>query len=325
MVVWLGSGSDWTVEENLYIGRANLSSLRFFNPLFWGRALSDDWRALCAGRFVLLNLVKTQLTTRYHRSSLGFLWTLLHPVLMLTVQAFVFSNVFRMNFADFVVYLFSGMVAFQFFSSALDLGSKSMLSHEGLLRKVSISKFICPLADMIGAAVNLILATTALFVIVWVVAEISGGTGASAAATTAGGARPGEQVHLPVGLGLHIQFIIYPIAALLLGLFCFGMALVCMTVVVWFRDFEHMLTVFLGAMYFAIPIIYPISFVSPDILRLLKLNPVLHHVRLFQHAIALGTWPELETWIWAVVSTLVSLVVGYVVYKVFEDDYIYRL
>jgi ABC-type polysaccharide/polyol phosphate export permease len=277
---------------------------------------------------VLANLVKTQLTTRYHRSSLGFVWTLLHPMLLLSVQAVVFSQVFGMKLSEFVAYLFAGMVAWQFFATGMDLGSRSLIIHEGLLRKVAVPKFVCVLAELIGGAINLVFATVAIFVILFTVSQVGGYFGSAVGETAGavvGGGRFADKAPLNASTALHSQLIIFPVAAVLLLGFLFGVALIGMTLVTWFRDFEHMLSIVLTAMYFSIPIMYPRTFVPDHVMVWLKLNPVFHHVSLFQHALALGTWPDTETWVWAVTSTVVAGVAGYVTYKVFEDDYIYRL
>lgn len=312
------------MQESVYIGRGDLGPGRYASPGFWIRGLADDARALVASRFVLANLVKTQLTTRYHRSSLGFVWTLLHPMLLLTVQAVVFSQVFGMKLSEFVAYLFAGMVAWQFFATGMDLGSRSLIIHEGLLRKVAVPKFVCVLAELIGGAINLVFATVAIFVILFTVSQMGGYFGAGSEAGGVAGRFAGGAT-LNASTALHPQLVIFPVAALLLLGFLFGVALIGMTLVTWFRDFEHMLSIVLTAMYFSIPIMYPRSFVPDTLLVWLKLNPVYHHVALFQHALALGTWPDAENWAWAVGSTIVAMLAGYVTYKVFEDDYIYRL
>ncbi len=251
----------------------------------------DTWQ----DRYVFLNLVTTQLALRYQRSALGFFWTLLNPLLMLTIQAFVFSAVLGANFKDYVVYLLAGLVPWQFFGGGMENGCRAMLFHEGLIRKVSVKKLILPLAEITVAGINMLFALTALFVIC-----------------------------LLSGAPAHIQLVILPIGFLLMGVFLTGCALVGMTLVTRFRDVEHFLSIFLQALYFATPIVYKLE----NVKRLepyVRFNPLTHFIAFFQHGIYYGTWPALSTWLWAIGMSVGMLFIGYVTYAWNEDDYVYRL
>ena len=128
------SQSAHIMEERVVVGAARHAWWRWFSVFFWIATISDELAGIYRVRFVLRNLIVTQLKIRYHRSALGFLWTLLNPILMLTVQAVVFSRIVNMD--HYSVYLFAGFIPWQFFSSSLDNGSRSMLSSEGMIRKI---------------------------------------------------------------------------------------------------------------------------------------------------------------------------------------------
>src|SRR4051812_5744585 len=98
------------LEERIVVGRTRLAWNRRLSPALWVRMVRQDIRLLYTSRFVLQNHVVNQLKVRYQRSALGFLWTLLNPILMLTVQAVVFSQLLDQPFKTYVVYLFSGLV-----------------------------------------------------------------------------------------------------------------------------------------------------------------------------------------------------------------------
>lgn len=283
------------MEEHVFLGKQSVSWRRRWSLLHWYRGVRQDLRSVYRYRFVLRNLVTTQLKIRYQRSALGFLWTLLNPMMMLSVLALVFSQVMRMNLAEYAVYLFSGLVPWQFFAAAVVNGSRSLISHEVLVKKVSVKKLIFPLSDVAVAAVNMVFALTAMFILFQF-----------------------------LGARVHIQLVLLPVGIFFMAVFTFGIVLLQMTLVTYFRDFEHITTVFLQAFYFACPIIYPPSMVG-RLQRVLEFNPMTHLLRFFQCAIYYGTWPDLRTWLAAALSALVSLVAGYLVYKRFERDYVFRL
>lgn len=283
------------MEEHVRVGRQLLSWRRQWSPLRLYGLVRQDLLGIHKHRFVLRNLVATQLKVRYQRSTLGFLWTLLNPILMLSVLAVVFSQMMRMNLAEYAVYLFSGLVPWQFFAGAVTDGSRSLITHEILVKKVDVRKLVFPLSDVLVAGVNMVFALVALFILFQF-----------------------------VGAKMHVQLILLPVGLFYMALFAFGVALLLMTLVIYFRDFEHITIVLLQAFYFACPIIYPPGMVG-RFQGLLRFNPMTHLLRFFQCAIYYGDWPSPETWVGATVSAFVALAAGYVAYKRCEQDYVFRL
>ena len=97
--------------------------------------------------FLLQQLVSRDFKVKYKRSVLGIIWSLLYPVLTLTVMALVFSNIFRMSTpgVNYLAYLMSGLVMFNYFSEATNSAMSSVVANFGLLNKVYIPKYIFPL------------------------------------------------------------------------------------------------------------------------------------------------------------------------------------
>jgi len=268
---------------------------RRLSPAFWVSAIAQDLRLVYSFRHVLGILVANQLKVRYQRSALGFLWTLINPILMLSVLALFMSQVLRMEIRDYAVYLFSGLVPWQFFAAAISNGSMSLIASENLIRKVSVPKVIFPLAESLVAAVNMAFAILALAILLQFV-------------------RPGVNVQLallPVGLAMY-------------WLFAFGLALTTMTLVTYFRDCEHILQVLLQALYFCCPILYMPRQVG-RFAFLLDFNPITHFMAFSQAAFYYGQWPTAQNWMIAAGGAAASMLLGYSVYKTYEHDYIYRL
>jgi ABC-type polysaccharide/polyol phosphate export permease len=270
-------------------------------------AIRHDLEALVRSRYVIQNLVATQLKLRYHRTVLGICWTLLNPLLLLGVQAIAFSQILRIDIRTYALYLLSGLILWHFFSNAIDQSSRTLISNEGLIRVVPTPKFVFPLSDVIVSLVHSGFALLAFFVLV----PVFGGS-------------------------FHRQLVLLPAGILLLAMFTFGLALVTMTLMTMFRDFAHIIGVLMTAWYFASPIIYP-----PDLISrfrfLLQGNPLSYYLEFFHDALspmraltdAPGTleavWPSGMTWIVATACSVSSLAIGYWTYKRFEDEYIFHL
>ncbi len=242
-------------------------------------------------------MVVQELKVRYQRSILGFVWTLLNPLLMLATQGFVFSHLFRANVEHYPVFLFAGSVPWMFLNASLSDAAMSIIMNEGLIRKIYLPKLIFPMARVLIGLVTLVFSMAAMFLLLWPM-----------------GARPSwSMLTLPAAIGLF-------------AVFTMGLSLVVATANTFFRDCGHLISVFLQAWYFLTPIIFPIEAPMFDRVRwMLELNPAYSFIELFHEILWAGRWPRWELWALASVIAVVSLGVGYATFKSQEDKMVFRL
>ncbi len=257
----------------------------------------EDVRLLYRYRAVIHSLVVTQLRMRYQRSALGVLWTLLNPLLLLSVQAFVFSQVLGINTADYALYLFTGLVFWQFFSAGIESASRSLIANEGLIRRVAAPALVFPVSDVIVAMANAGFSLVALAILfLW--------------------------AHAPIGSSI---VLLVP-GILLSAAFTLGGGLITMTLVTFYRDFMHIISVALLAAYFATPILYPEALAGRRAV-FLKYNPLSNYVTFFHDALLTArvithdpsrvgvVWPDAWTWTFGTLSAIVTLGVGYTIFQ----------
>lgn len=257
--------------------------------------VSAEWTRVVESRFVIRQMVASSLRVRYQRSVLGVAWTLLHPLLMLSVLSLVFSELFRVGVERFPVYLFAGMLPWQFFAQSIGEGSRSLIEREGLVRRMPVPLIVFPIVSTCVAATHGTIAMAALSLL------------------------------LPFfSFTPSVHLVMIPAAALLLAMFSLGLVLITMTLVTYYRDVEHFVAVALQAGYFATPILYLPSLV-PDLGWLLSANPMRWILSLFQHAIYFQTWPPSHAWLAAGGSSLCVLLAGLLIYKRCEHSYVFRL
>ena len=93
-------------------------------------------------------LIARDFKVKYKRSVLGILWSLLYPILMMSVMAIVFSQMFkfRVEGVNYLVYLMTGLVMFNYFSEASNSAMTSVVNNFALMTKVYIPKYIFPIA-----------------------------------------------------------------------------------------------------------------------------------------------------------------------------------
>ena len=119
--------------------------------------------------FLLRQLVSRDFKVKYKRSVLGVLWSLLYPVLTMSVMALVFSNMFKMSMpnVNYLVYLMTGLVIFNYFSEASNLAMSSVVGNFSLINKVYMPKYIFPVSKCLFVGINFLLTLIPLYAIIF--------------------------------------------------------------------------------------------------------------------------------------------------------------
>ena len=247
-------------------------------------------------RSVFNQLVRQHLVLRYRRTMLGFVWTLVNPLLMLSVTAIVFSTIFKLDLVTYSIYLFAGMVPWTFFSTSTTQACGALIGNEGLIKKIYLPKIIFPLSVCVGNLIDSLLAFVSLFLLV-----------------------------LGFGGVLSWALLFIPVAFALLFVFTLGISLALSTVTVYFRDVQYMVGILLQAVFFLTPIIYKREGLSGTAANLVALNPLLHFIDLFRLPLHQGILPSATTLLTAVALSGVSIGVGLLIFTRQEKKIVYRL
>jgi ABC-2 type transport system permease protein len=242
-------------------------------------AIGDDLR-----RFVSLTvtLAVTDFKLRFFGSALGYVWTLMRPLLLFGVLYFVFTEVVR--FGDGVehypVYLLSAIVLFTFFGEATSRGVTSLVERENLLRKVRFPRLVIPLAVALHALFNLALNFIVVFVFVF-----------------ASGIDPRWS---------WLELI--PLVALLV-LFSTGVGMLLSALYVRYRDMEPIWEVAVQILFYASPVIYVTSTLPDSIETEAMANPIAAILTQMRHALIDPTAPTAADAIGGAARLLIPLLV----------------
>lgn len=256
------------------------------------RELKSLWRyRACLPTFVVNNLKR-----RYQRSVLGFMWSLLNPLLMMTIMTMVFSAFFKRDPRDFALYIFSGLLPWSYMSSTMTAGCGSIVEAESYLKRLPVSKIIFPLVLAGTETANFVLSLVALAVL-----------------------------GLALGLPFHASALMLPIAALPVVAFTFGITIFLSVLTVYFRDIAHIIGVALGGLFYLTPILYPLNAVPEHLRGWYELNPFFHLINVIRLVISDGRLPNVYEWCAAWALAAVALVLAVVTYVWRERDIIYRL
>ncbi|MDD6148824.1 MAG: ABC transporter permease [Lachnospiraceae bacterium] len=245
---------------------------------------------------VLQQFVARDFKTKYRRSILGVFWSVLNPLGTMIVMSIVFSTVFRQSIANFPVYLMCGQLIFSFFSEASTSAMYSIINNGSLIQKVYIPKYLLPMSSVCTSLVNLLTSFIALvIVIIFTRCPIT-----------------------PYAL-LSFVPIIYT------WLFAFGMGLILCVAATSFRDMIHLYSVVTVAWGYLTPIFYPMDMLPPNIQFLVKLNPLTEMVILMRDSILYGQVSSLNKHLYCIACCTVVLVIGIILFKKKQDEFIMKL
>jgi lipopolysaccharide transport system permease protein len=262
-----------------------------------------DVRALYAHRQLLQDFAWREIRARYKGSVLGFAWNFLNPLLQLLVYYVLFGVLLRIPVVNamgvepaygYAVFLFTGLLPWTFFASALQGGANSVVNNANLVKKVRLPLQILPASSVLSSLMHFMLSLIVL-----------------AAVLVAAGVPPhATLLWVPALIGVQ----------LVLNL---GFAYVLAAAAVFFRDTLHILGIVLMLWYFLTPVIVPLETFAgrPREYFLLHLNPMTAIITGYQRAILDGVPPKLDWLLYSLGFALIALLVGLTVYRRSSDAF----
>lgn len=253
--------------------------------------MSASTRQLIRYRGLLATLVGRELKARYRGSALGFVWSLLNPLLLLGVYSFVFGYVFVQGRAELVdpyaLFLITGLFPWVWVNTSLIEGTISLSANAGLIRKAVFPVELLPIVPVLANLVHFLLAVPVMV----------------------GALLLGRYLGKPVG---GVEALLLPLAVLIQLPLISGLALGLSALNVHFKDVRDLLINVLQLLFFLTPILYPLEWVSfPALATAIRwANPFTPFTLAYQDLLFRGTIPDLTVWLHMAVWSLVAWVVG---------------
>lgn len=247
-------------------------------------------------RGLLAQLVSKDIKTKYRRSMLGYLWSVLNPLMMMMILTVVFSTIFRNDIPNFPVYFLTGQLIFNAFSESTNTAMTSVISNSALIKKVYFPKYILPVSKSGAAFVNFVLSLIALVVVLAITKT---------------------QISWAIFL--------LPLPLMYLLMISTGIGLFLSALAVRFRDVVHLYSVVLTALMYLTPIFYPITILPPAARQIVSFNPIFHILEMFRCVVMYGTAPSLKSNLVCLGFSVIALCVGMVTFKKNQDQFILYL
>lgn len=245
---------------------------------------------------LLRNLVSRDIKKRYKRSTIGFLWVMLDPLLMMLIFYIIFASIFRRSIENYTAYVMSGIIMWQLFSQGTKVSSTAFINNRNLINKIYLPKSIFPISIVASSLAHFVFSLIPLFLII-----------------VSSGAQP------------NLKILFLPIVIVLIFIFSIGISLTISTLTVFFHDVVYIYEVLLmGWMYFS-AIFYPISIIPEKFRIFMSLNPMYHYLSLFRGCIYDVTIPLAEHLLIGVAFAFISFAIGWSIYHKHKDKIIFYL
>lgn len=252
--------------------------------------LHEFWRY----RDLLKLLITKNIKLKYRRSWLGYVWSILNPLLIMVVMTVVFSTMFKRNIENFPVYLFCGQLLFNYMNTATHQSVFSITGNAPLLKKTYVPKYMFTLARVTSGLVDLVFSLGALVIVI---------------------------LFTRARVTWHV--LLSPLVLLQLYVFCVGLSLFLAQASVFFKDTQFIYNAVTTAWMYLSAIFYPIDSLSAELAWCIQhFNPMYFYIGQFRALVYMGRMPEPYLVIAGIVAAVAALGIGMLSFLRTKDQFI---
>jgi ABC-2 type transport system permease protein len=256
-------------------------------------SLSATFLSMIHYRGLLRSLVLKDLKLKYRGSVFGFLWSLVNPLIMITVYTIAFTFILQVKSEGFAFYMLIGVLAWTFFANAATMASTAIVENAGLIRSLYFPRAILPVSVVLFCLAQYLL-TTVVFLPLMLLVR---------------------------GVPLSPIMLLFPVFLTLQVVFMIGLALALATATAFFRDVRHLVEVALLVLFWTTPVVYDLTIV-PEALRLpIRMSPMTPYVMAYQQVFFFRQAPDATIWFLATSYALVAIIAGAATFVAAQDRF----
>ena len=247
-------------------------------------------------RELLKTNIKKEIRGKYKGSWLGIIWTFLNPLLMLALYAIVFPYILRVNVENYTIFMIVALIPWNFFTTAVQTGTGSVVANGNILKKVYFPREIIPISIITSQLINFLITCIIMFVFI----IVSG-----------------------VGFSYHLLY--FPVLILIQYIITLAIIFVLSALTVFAHDIDHFVSIILTLGFYGTPIVYQASMLPAKFQFILKLNPMAQLIEGYRAILYYHKTPDFYMLgIWAGLS-IILLIIGYAVFKKLERNFVEEL
>ena len=250
------------------------------------------FKELYAYRELLKTNVQKEIRGKYKGSFLGVLWSFLNPLLMVLVYALVFPYIMRMNVPNYLVYLITGVIPWNFFTTCITTGCNCVWINGGIIKKVYFPREILPISVVVAGLINFLISCVIVLIF-----------------TVFG------------GIGISIQLLWLPLIVIIQSALSLGLLFVLSAINVYVRDIEYLVAFLLNLLFYATPILYTASMFPSKVRWILYLNPMSTIVDAYRSIFYYKVMPNLASLALVGILSFIILIIGYIIFRKLEKGF----
>lgn len=244
--------------------------------------------------FLFEELTKRDFKKKYKRTVMGMGWSILSPLLQLLIMSFVFGDLFGKNTPHFTIYLFCGVLVFNYFVESTKSGMKVFIENASIFSKVNVPKYLFLFSKNLSSIINFGLTLVIFFVFC---------------------------LFDSIVFSWNFFALLYPILCLIV--FNLGVGMIISAMNVFFRDISYLYDVFVMLLRYLSAIFYTVDRLSPTLQKVLYCNPMYCYIKYFRIVVLDGNIPSLRYHLLCAFYALAVLGIGSLVYKLCNRKFVY--
>jgi len=247
-------------------------------------------------RELIFNFVVRDIKSRYKGSILGYLWTLLDPLLMMVIYILIFSVIVRIKVENYPIFILTGILPWQFFNKTVNRSMISLRENSNLMMKVYFPREIFPISQVVSGIFEFCITLIVL---------------------------------VPFLIAYHVsptwKRVFGPVIATIQTFFVLGISLILSVLVAYLKDVTNLMSAALRIWFYLTPILYHFSMVPDKYQFFFLLNPMAIIISLYRGAILGDGIPDTGMVIIGILVSLLVFIVGKWFFSINESDVIKRL
>ncbi len=242
-------------------------------------------------RELLKTNVKKEIRGKYKASFLGVLWSFINPLLQVLVYAIVFPYLMRGAVDNYLVYLVTGIIPWNFFLMTVSQGITTIKSNAGIIKKVYFPREILPISVVASGLVNFFISCIIILVFCLL---------------------------FQVGITWHI--VLLPFVAIIETILALGIVLALSAINVYIQDIEYIISFVLNMLFYGTPIIYELSqFSNVGLLyKLVSLNPMTQIINGYRDIFLYHIMPDMFNLFIVLTISVIIAVIGFIIFRKLE-------
>ncbi len=246
--------------------------------------------------YLFSRLVQRDFIQKYKKTSLGILWSVISPLCELAIMMFIFKNLFGRNKPHYTIYMFIGILSYNYYNNATTTGMQSFLSNAGIMQKIKLPNWLFPLSKNVSAMLNFLI--TCAIMIVFIAVD-----------------------HLKVRWTIILLLYYF----ILFFFFNLGVSLILASMYVFFKDVQYLYHIFNRLLYFCCAIFWTTDHMSERAQQLMLINPVYDFILYGRMIIINGEVPSLMLHLILLGYTVLVMLIGILVYRCNRNKFVFYL